>query len=134
MQFFIFCDIFKDNFVMPLFFVDVLFLILTAMMRPQNQESQRFSELFKISNAFDNLQKQPFVDAFQNRCFLKFKNFALVTGQHLCWSLFKIKFRSIIRFPVTVVKIQEQFFSRISPVAASGFTEPIFISVRLVIY
>ena len=69
------------------------------------------------------MQKQPFVDAFQNRCFLKFKNFALVTGQHLCWSLFKIKFRSIIRFPVTVVKIQEQFFYRISPVVASGFTE-----------
>ena len=47
----------------------------------------KYNYNYKVSS-IDYLQKQPFADVFQNRCF---KNFAIFTGQNLCWSLFLIK-------------------------------------------
>ena len=52
------------------------------------------------------------------------KNFAILTGKHLCWSLFLIKLRNF----------QEQFFYRTFPVAASDYqqhTNPSFFLYAL---
>ena len=46
-------------------------------------ESISFSQFF-----FPKFQKQPFTDVLHNRRSL---NFAIITGKHLCWSLFSIK-------------------------------------------
>ena len=43
---------------------------------------------FSYFNRLLNKQKQRFADVLQNR-FLK--NFSIITGKHLCWSLFLIK-------------------------------------------